>query len=101
MNHVERARNRRDANAAFARRDTDPPGQGRIDFFGQALQAGAGKVELNAVELVSDHRIERLLKRRARESFGEDAELHQTPSFTWSSRMRSPVSTERATATSA
>src|SRR5713101_10071330 len=101
MNHVEIARNRRHANAAFAHGVADPFGQRGIDAFGEALQSRASKVELNAIELMGDHCVERLLKCGPNECFCENAELHQTPPFTSSSRTRSPLSTERAMATSA
>src|SRR5437899_2299894 len=101
MNHVESSRNRGHTDAALARRAADPFCHDGIDFLRQALQSGASKVELNAIEFVHNNGVEGLVKRRADKRLRKNAELHQTLPFTLSRQMRSPVSTERAIATSA
>src|SRR5438270_3554749 len=101
MNHVERPRNGGHSDAWFAHSRPDLFCERWINFVWQALKPSACKVELNAIELVRENSVKRRLKRGPGKCFRKNAELHQTPPFTSSSRTRSLLSTERAMATKA
>src|SRR5204863_283703 len=76
----------------------------RFDLFWQIGQAGAGKIELHAMEAVTDDCVEHLFQSRPNKSFCEDSELHilrYTPPVTSARRIGPPVSTDRAMATNA
>ena len=80
MNHVEGAGNRGHGQMAFLYFTGHLTGQFRGDVFRHGRQAGAGKVELNAVQTVGHNGIECFGQRRANKCFGKNSELHRDAS---------------------
>src|SRR5439155_3189255 len=101
VNHVERARERGDAQAPRCSLLGNVLAECGVQHFGECRQSDARHVELHAIEAVRCYGIERLLQRRTCKRLRKDAELHHTPPVTSASRTRSPVSTDLAMATSA
>src|SRR5262245_23085931 len=105
MNDVKRARNGGHTDATGGQFAPNRRCQRRLDLIGHTWHASAGQVELDRVDAVPGHRVERFGQRWPHERLGKDADPHRiallayTPPETSASCTASPASTERAIAT--